>query len=98
MKITIDTKEDSHEEIRRAIKMLSSLVGERETFSNQPNIFDSDPPCLGDDIPSDSGGNAFSNMFGAEPITPSIEDNENTSDDEVKVEEEKEIPDIIEYH
>ena len=35
MKITIDTKEDSHEEIRRVIKMLSSLVGEKEVMSNQ---------------------------------------------------------------
>ena len=35
MKITIDTKEDSHEEIKKVIKMLSSLVGEKEIMSNQ---------------------------------------------------------------
>ena len=35
MKITIDTKEDSHEEIKKVIKMLSSLVGEKEVMSNQ---------------------------------------------------------------
>ena len=28
MKITIDTKEDSNEEIKKLIKMLSSLIGE----------------------------------------------------------------------
>jgi len=39
MKITIDTKEDSHEEIRKVIRMLSSLVGEQEIISNQGNIF-----------------------------------------------------------
>jgi hypothetical protein len=37
MKITIDTKEDSHDEIRRVIKMLSSLVGEQQpVFTNAP--------------------------------------------------------------
>jgi len=35
MKITIDTKEDSHEEIKGVIKMLSSLVGGKEVMSNQ---------------------------------------------------------------
>ena len=39
MKITIDTKEDSHEEIRRAIRMLSSLVGEKEVMTNQSDVF-----------------------------------------------------------
>ena len=38
MKITIDTKEDSHEEIRKVIRMLSSLIGEKEVFSNTPQI------------------------------------------------------------
>ena len=39
MKITIDTKEDSHDEIRKIIKVLSSLVGE-ETFTNQGDVFE----------------------------------------------------------
>ncbi|MCH8004264.1 MAG: hypothetical protein IH934_06580 [Nanoarchaeota archaeon] len=38
MKITIDTKEDSHEEIQKVIKMLSSLVGQ-EVMSNQGDLF-----------------------------------------------------------
>ncbi len=38
MKISIDTKEDSHEEIRKVIKMLQNLVGEgQEIFSNEPD-------------------------------------------------------------
>ena len=37
MKISIDTKEDSHEEIKKVIKMLQNLVGEsQEIFSNEP--------------------------------------------------------------
>ena len=39
MKITIDTKEDSHEEIQKVIRMLSSLVGEPEVMSNQGDLF-----------------------------------------------------------
>ena len=46
MKITIDTKEDSHEEIKKIIKMLSSLVGE-EAFTNQGNIFENQSSDLG---------------------------------------------------
>lgn len=57
MKITIDTKEDSHSEIRRAIKMLSSLIGDPDTqiYTNSAddipkqrntNIFDDPSPEL----------------------------------------------------
>jgi hypothetical protein len=40
MKITIDTKEDSHEEIKRAIQLLSHLVGE-SVVPNSSNVFES---------------------------------------------------------
>ncbi|MBL7056323.1 hypothetical protein ISS07_05400, partial [Candidatus Woesearchaeota archaeon] len=52
MKITIDTKEDSHEEIKNIISMLSSLVGskaissvseEKEIVSNKGDIFSQGP-------------------------------------------------------
>ena len=37
MKISIDTKEDSHEDIRKIIKMLQNIVGDsHEIFTNQP--------------------------------------------------------------
>ena len=42
MKITIDTKEDSHAEIQKVIKMLSSLVSGEEVMGNQGDIFDVD--------------------------------------------------------
>jgi len=35
MKITIDTKEDSSEEIKKLIKMLSSLIGEEHKSVNK---------------------------------------------------------------
>jgi hypothetical protein len=39
MKISIDTKEDSHEEIKKVIKMLQNLVGEsQEVFTNEPKV------------------------------------------------------------
>jgi len=43
MKISIDTKEDSHEEIKKIIKMLSSLVGE-EVVTNQPEVISDNKP------------------------------------------------------
>jgi len=39
MKISIDTKEDSHEEIRKIIRMLSSLVGQ-EVISNSQEVIE----------------------------------------------------------
>lgn len=61
MKIAIDTKEDSHEDIRRVIKMLQNLVGDpQEVFTNQaadaePNNQESGAPfnsIFGDSSPS----------------------------------------------
>jgi hypothetical protein len=62
MKLTIDTKVDSHEDIRKAIRMLSSLVGDSvKESSPQKNIFD-------DDKPSDTPvfGNIFDDPKGSE--------------------------------
>lgn len=64
MKLTIDTKLDSKEEIRKAIKLLMGIVGgAHEVYSNNlpespqpispPNIFDNPP----------SGGGNFMNIF-----------------------------------
>lgn len=39
MQISIDTKEDSHEEIKKVIKMLQNLVGDsQEIFTNEPSV------------------------------------------------------------
>ena len=83
MKITIDTKEDSHEDIKKVIKMLQHLVGE-ESYTNQPNIFeDSSTPT--------ETGNEFASMFG----NSSIEHKEEPMDDEKK--RSKDIPQVIPY-
>jgi len=62
MKITIDTKEDSHQEIRKVIKMLSSLVGEKEIFSNQKDVFSDDKE---ESVESDDQSSGIFNMFGS---------------------------------
>ncbi len=56
MRITIDTKTDSRDEIRKAIKMLMGLVGGHDVYTNepapeqkpeaQPNIFDNPSPAV----------------------------------------------------
>ena len=54
MRITIDTKTDSRDEIRKAIKLLMGLVGAHDVYSNepqekpasQPNIFDTPGPAV----------------------------------------------------
>ncbi|VVB81340.1 Uncharacterised protein [uncultured archaeon] len=54
MRLTIDTKTDSKDEIRKAIKLLLGLVGSHEVYTNepekpasQPNIFESPTPAVG---------------------------------------------------
>ena len=58
IKITIDTKEDGHEEIKRVIQLLSSLV-KREIKVNK-DLFSSG----GEVVVSESSNNAFVSMFG----------------------------------
>ena len=106
MQIKIDTKEDSHEDIRKIIRMLSSLVGDREVFTNkQPaNIFDSSSSDLSVDSSSESSPdispeptNAFASMFGSDSGNV-FSDESKDEDDEIKVEESEDVPDVIEYH
>ncbi|MBI2653651.1 hypothetical protein HYX02_02455 [Candidatus Woesearchaeota archaeon] len=55
MKISIDTKEDSHDEIKKVIKMLQNLVGDaQEVFINQPVSEQS----------TETTGSPFANIFG----------------------------------
>ena len=92
MKITIDTKEDSHSEIEKAIRLLQSLVDGRVKNSN---IFEDDSPSLPttDATPSSepSSGGIF-NMFGDNtppPMPPDIEPEEKK--------EEREDMQLMEY-
>ncbi len=83
MKITIDTKEDSAEEIRNAIKILSHLVGEKP-LANQPNIFENDSP----EVTPTPQQNVFGNIFDSPSTTekPS-EEPESTQETEPQIEE-----------
>jgi len=72
MRITIDTQQDSHAEIRKAIKLLQNLVGESHVYTNEPspvkNIFDSPSPTVSSEpesaAPAPAPTNAFADMFG----------------------------------
>ena len=91
MKITIDTKDDSHEDIRKVIRMLSHLVGDDYKTNASSNIFD-------DDNNDDNAGSALASLFG-DDNTSTPEDNNYL--DALKSEDEKEPEDkpqtIIEY-
>ena len=95
MKITIDTKEDSHEEIRKVIGMLQNLVGLQKVYSNQKNIFEksNSGDILEDNeqSPEQPSGNVFGNLFG---------DNSGQNQQEQTEQEEEtkeETPEIIPY-
>ena len=61
MKITIDTKEDSHEELKKVIKMLQNLVGDSgEVFTNDPSIANNTAEPSAETTPS-----AMNHIFGA---------------------------------
>ena len=46
MKITIDTKEDSHEDIRKVVELLSTIMKTDPTIQSA-NIFDQPSPSVG---------------------------------------------------
>ena len=56
MKLSIDTKEDSHDELRKVIKLLQNIVGDsQEVLTNQPDVFASD---------TSSNSSPIANIFG----------------------------------
>jgi hypothetical protein len=92
MKITIDTNSDSHQDIKKVIRLLSHLIGEESNVSQasvvnpdierQPDVFSAD------DTDSKSQGGLF-NMF------ESSAESDQTS--EVKEEEKDDLPEVIAY-
>ena len=91
MKIQIDTKEDSHEEIRKVIRMLSSLVGEQEVVSNQGNIF-------ADNSRDNGSNNQTADIFGMLNSDANSGANESTLSNEKKDEKDDDVSiDIEEY-
>ncbi len=98
MKITIDTKEDSKEEIRKAISMLSALVEGSAVYTNtgiekhhSPNIFSDEPSSMPSPEPSSPAPsqNAFANMFGAMSSQAASEAPAPTTEESSKEEPEK---------
>lgn len=76
MKITIDTKEDSHEEIKTAIQMLSSVVGANGAeFSNMPTHAQNEQPqpLLNEGIFGMFAGNNEESAPFANPEIPNTE-------------------------
>tara|TARA_Y100000310_G_scaffold62055_1_gene57316 strand:+ start:2711 stop:3196 length:486 start_codon:yes stop_codon:yes gene_type:complete len=61
MRITIDTQQDSHENIKKVIKMLQNIVGEG-ALSNSPEIIDN-PSETSDSSPEPSSS-PLMNIFG----------------------------------
>ncbi len=78
MKLTIDTKEDSHDDLRKVIKMLQHIVGDsQEVFSNQPTILSGQA----------ADSSPFTNIFGDASSPSSMPEsaaamNENTTSTE----------------
>ena len=91
MKISIDTREDSPEEIRKAIRMLQSLVHDREVYTNSRNIFEDSGSFAQPSQPASeaqpSAGNVFGNLFGDTP--------QSSQQEETK--EKEEIPEVMTY-
>jgi hypothetical protein len=78
MKISIDTKEDTHEEIKKVIRMLSSLVG-GEVMSNEGDAFsdaNKDTNISSEGSP-DQGSDLF-NMFGADSGSSETKEDESS--------------------
>ena len=66
MQITIDTHRDSAEDIRKAISVLSEILGTKSLSPRSSNIFDNPGPGLTETKPADP--NAFANMFSEVPV------------------------------
>lgn len=107
MKLTIDTKEDSKEEIRKAIRMLSAIVGDPgSVYTNEPsekahnqNIFADEPadsePAASE--PSQSAQPASGGLFGMFGDTSSSTPTDDTAQDTEEKPEKKPEIQVIDY-
>ena len=87
MKISIDTKEDSHSEIKKVISMLQALVGGEEKIYSNKDIFSDPSPEVAPSTSEPSAG-VFGNLFegdkdsaAAEPLDEKEEASEEASSD-----------------
>ncbi len=107
MKLTIDTKEDSKEELLRAIHLLQAAAGSQPTYSRMMDKAQHDVPGT---LPE--AGNIFSlfSQHDSKPAEPAREpddeeeDEERTGESSYTIREEKngvvqpeEIPKVVEY-
>ena len=83
MKITIDTKEDSEQEIRKAIRLLISLVGSKDVYTNDPDF--SEPEKTKNIFENDEPAPNLMGIFDSAP-EESKEDSEEPSDESPQVE------------
>ncbi len=110
MKIAIDTKEDSREDMRKVIKLLQHIVGDSSNgaiFSDNSSDIFSDPssesPSEPSPEPSSSSSGAFFNMFGDNsPPPPETSDEPSLLEPETETEipeedKDDDIPEIIAY-
>jgi len=87
MQIVIDTSKDSHEEIRKVIRMLSELVGET-VYTNSPSI----------DAPeSEETTSAFNSMFGDMGGAAPASDSVVTPDEDEEEEKPSDSVELMEY-
>ena len=93
MKITIDTKEDSHHEIEKAIRLLQSLISGKTAHSN---IFEEDSQGLPASNSEPSSGGLF-NMFGDNSTPPPTPPEIRPTPEPSEVKEKKDIPEVKEY-
>lgn len=93
MKITIDTNEDSHEDIRKVIALLSSLTDKNYSrMGKSKNIFEESSPSISSESSEDSAEttqNAFVNLFNSSNDSSSSEE----KNEEVEQQAEKEKAD-----
>lgn len=80
MKLTIDTKEDSHHEIRKAIRLLMSLIGDTVVPTNDPALVQDIKPSTEFNLPSDDGG-IFGAMFSGDSTVTDTEDKKESSEE-----------------
>lgn len=91
MKITIDTKEDSHEDIKKVISMLQNLIGNEKVYTNQGNIFETEKPA------QEGTSDIFNSLFSNQNNESSIKDSNEASKQQLQQKEEDEMPEIIPY-
>ena len=99
MRLTIDTKMDSKDEIRKAIRLLMGLVGNGEVYTNDVTEESKNDvaPSPMSDAPSMSGLMSLFDNPPSEPAVSTIQKSEENASQVVKDEKDESIPKIEFY-